>query len=513
MRTAAYARFSSDQQRDASLEDQLRNCRAYCARMGWPAPIEFSDAAMSGARSDRPGYQRLLAQAPQFDVILVDDLSRLSRDSIEAQTVVKRLTFAGVRLLGVSDGVDTGRKGHGIEVGLRGIMSEVYLADLADKTHRGLTGRALAGSSAGGLSYGFRVTECGQRAIEPAQADVVRRIFSEYLAGRSPRQIASGLNADGIRSARGSTWAMTAIHGDQRRGIGILANPVYVGRWIWNRSQWVKNPANGRRVRKERPREEWLTSEHPELAIIDQATWNAVQARLRGQKKDSGTVGRPPRYLLSGILRCGECGGPMVAADRYRYCCSHAKTRGTCAGTLRPARRQAEAALIAGIQAELLSEAAFEQFRKDVAAQLKRLAPDQDTAKRRLGDAERIRENILAALRAGIITPSTKSELQAAEAGVLAAQGELERMRTIAPATILPRAREVWGRVVATLDEYTRNVPAARQALRELIGEKVTLRNDNGTLVAEIVPCQISMVAGAGFAPYLTGQTVRIPLQ
>jgi site-specific DNA recombinase len=272
MRVAAYARFSSDSQREASIEDQLRNCRAYCAKQGWPDPVVYSDSAISGARNDREAYLRMLREAVRFDVLLVDDLSRFGRDKDEIGKTVKRLTFAGVRLVGVCDGVDTARKGHKVDVGLRGLMSEIYLDDLADKTHRGLSGRALAGASAGGLPYGYRVTTTGAREIDEAQAVVVRRIVAEYLAGQSPRAIARGLNRDGIPSPRGKTWALSAIYGDMRRGIGILANPIYVGRQVWNRSRWVKHPDTGRRVRQERPAAEWITTDQPELAIVDAAT-------------------------------------------------------------------------------------------------------------------------------------------------------------------------------------------------------------------------------------------------
>src|SRR5690606_3887343 len=266
---AAYARYSSDAQREASLEDQLRNCRQYAARMGWPEPVVYTDAAVSGARNDRPGYLRLLADAPRFDVILVDDLTRLSRDSVEATKATRRLTFAGVRVIGVSDGLDTGRKGHKAEVGLRGLMGELYLDDLREKTHRGLMCRALDGASAGGLPYGYRVSATGQREIREDQAEIVRPIYAEYLAGRSPREIVAGLNRDRVPSPRGRTWAASAVAGDVRRGIGILANPIYAGRQVWNRSRWVKHPDTGRRVRQERPQSEWVVTEHPELAIVD----------------------------------------------------------------------------------------------------------------------------------------------------------------------------------------------------------------------------------------------------
>ena len=327
MRTAAYARYSSDQQRDASLEDQLRNCRSYCARQGWHEPVVYTDAAMSGSRNDRPGYRSLIADAGRFDVILVDDLSRLSRDSIESATAIKRFTFAGVRVIGVSDGVDTARKNHKADVGLRGLMSELYLSDLADKTHRGLTGRALSGACAGGVSYGYHVTTIGQRSIDDAQATIVRRIYADYIAGHSPREIAAALNLERIPSARGATWCVTAIYGDTKRGIGILANPIYVGRQIWNRSRWIKHPDTGRRLRKERPETEWIITEHPELAIVDDATWRAAQSRMRASHKAGERHGRSPKHLLSGLLRCHTCGGPMVIVDRYRYGCARCGRR------------------------------------------------------------------------------------------------------------------------------------------------------------------------------------------
>lgn len=519
MRIAAYARYSSDSQREASLEDQLRNCRTFCSRQGWAAPVVYTDAATSGSRNDRAGYVRLLADAAQFDVIIVDDLSRLSRDSINVAQAIKRLTFQGVRLLGVSDGVDTSRKGHKLDVGLRGLMSELYLTDLADKTHRGLTGRALAGASAGGLPYGYRVTEVGQRAIEETQASVVRRIYAEYIAGQSPRAIVAALNRDAVPSARGGQWGLTAVYGDVRRGIGILANPIYAGRQVWNRSHWVKHPDTGRRVRQERPESEWITTEQPELAIIDAATWSAAQARIRAcsptrTAATQGGPGRPPRHLLSGILRCDECGGPLVSVDRYRYGCATHKDRGdaACSSRLRVPRQAVEHALVAGVRTELLSDAAFQRYQRAAAAALKRAAPDADAAKRRLADAQRVQQNIMTALRAGIITPSTKAELVAAERDVETANADLRALRTIRPAQIMPRARERWQNIVTRLTDV-RDVPVAREALRELVGERITLKTENGELFAEIAAsdCQLKLVAGARFGLYLT-EPLRVPL-
>ena len=515
MRTAAYARYSSDQQRDSSIEDQLRNIRGYCARQGWPAPAVYSDAAISGSREDRPGYRMLLSETAsgRFDVLLVDDLSRLSRDSAETAKTIKRLSFSGVRLIGVSDGVDTARKGHKIDVGLRGLMSDLYLDDLADKTHRGLSGRALSGASAGGLPFGYRVTSTGQRAIDETQAAAVRRIFSEFNAGLSPRSIAAGLNRDGVPTARGAPWCMTAIYGDLKRGIGILANPIYIGRQIWNRSRWIKHPDTGRRQRVERPESEWIITEHPELAVVDRNAWELSQGRLRGTRaitaKGKARGGNHSgKYLLSGLLRCEDCGGPLVVVDYYRYGCAAAKDRGAtvCGNQLKVSRVAIERAVLATVKQDLLTEEAFRLFESEVRRALKEAAPDIEGGRRAVTRAEQVQQNLMAALRAGIITPSTKAELLSAEADLERARIELKALKDFQPAQMLPRARETFRRMVDTLETIS-SVPEARQALRELLGERIVITKKAGDIFAEVPAfnSEISLVAGAGFEPTTFG--------
>lgn len=532
MRTAVYARFSSDDQRPESIRDQVRNCSAHASRLGWDAPVVYSDEAVSGSVRERAGYQRMLSDAREhaFDVLLVDDLSRLSRDQVETAQTVRLLRYHGIRMVGVCDGVDTERKGHKLEVGLRGLMSEMYLDDLADKTHRGLSGQALAGFSAGGLPYGYCSVEAAgghSRAIDPDKAEVVRLVFARYADGHSPRAIADELNRAGVPSPRGGTWAHSAIYGDMRRGIGLLNNAVYIGQQVWNRSQWVKDPVTGTRKRRERPETEWIITEHEELRIIDQQTWNRVKARQKDVRSRSVKMqnaarrvareGRGPKYIFSGLLECAECGGRFVVVDRYRYGCSRHRDRGptACSNNLRVTRKVVEETLLATIKQDLLSEEAYQLFAEEVRDLLKAARPDPSAARKRLREAEAERDNVMSAIRQGIITPSTKQALTDAEGAVREAEKALEEMESFEPTQILPRAREVYRRLVTRL-EAVEDVPAAREAIKEITGP-IRLVPENGILVAELTAeglgSQFALVAGAGYSRKLTpSEPMRVPL-
>lgn len=154
MRAVIYARYSSDQQREASIEDQIRLCRAQIEREGWEHMTNYTDRATSGASALRAGYQKLMedARAGRFDVVVAEALDRLSRDQEDVAGLYKRLSFAGVRILTLSEGEITD-----LHVGLKGTMNALYLKDLAQKTRRGLEGRVRQGRSGGGLCYGYDV--------------------------------------------------------------------------------------------------------------------------------------------------------------------------------------------------------------------------------------------------------------------------------------------------------------------------------------------------------------------
>ena len=148
---AIYARYSSDLQREASIEDQIRLCREVAGREGWSVVHCYTDQGVSGASLMRPGMQAMLqdALAQKFRMVVAESLDRLSRDQEDTAGLFKRLRFAGVKIVTLSEGEITE-----LHVGLKGTMNALYLKDLADKTRRGLRGRIAVGKSAGGLPYG-----------------------------------------------------------------------------------------------------------------------------------------------------------------------------------------------------------------------------------------------------------------------------------------------------------------------------------------------------------------------
>lgn len=520
MKTAAYCRFSSSNQRETSIRDQLRNIEQYCARLGWPSPVLYQDQAISGSRHDRPGYQAMLAAADarQFNVLLVDDLSRLSRDHIESAQTIRRLKFLGVRIIGVSDGTDTERDTYKLETGLRGLMAEYYLDDLRQKTHRGLTGQALAGYSAGGLPYGYESIHDGKgfkRRIVEEQAHWVRYIFRRFDEGATVRAIADELNRKGVPTRRGHTWAHTALYPDAKM-VGILSNPIYNGQQIWNRTQWLKDPMTGKRKRIIRPREDWIITQAPELKIVDDDLWESVQARIRAkreataQQRKAGKrfTGSPNKYLFSGLLKCGICGGAYTLQGSNYYGCSTRKNRGTsvCPNTLTVRKSIVESVLLADVRKTLLSEEAFREFETQVNAMLNSAAPDTAPIKRRIQQAKQERDNLLNAIKSGIITPSTKDALTQAEVRLQEAENELEIAEH--PVVTLPRAREVYNDLVSRLEEVIDNTERAREALRHILGGDIRLIPEkDGTLTAEMNSAGLSgaiykrLVAGEGFEP------------
>jgi site-specific DNA recombinase len=202
-RAAIYARISTDKQNPLSPADQERKCREYASRNGIDVldAHVYVDEGLSGVGMDRPSLQPLLhaALAPQrpFDVILVDDTSRLSRSTESVLSIYRKLNFAGLQLISVSQGIDSRQEQAGTLLTIHGLIDSSYVRELAKKTHRGCESAVLRGLHVGGSCFGYRTQAAGetgsqskQLVIDEAQAAIVVRIFEMSAAGCSLKGIA-----------------------------------------------------------------------------------------------------------------------------------------------------------------------------------------------------------------------------------------------------------------------------------------------------------------------------------
>ncbi|WP_408021690.1 recombinase family protein [Siccirubricoccus phaeus] len=370
-RVAIYARYSSDNQREASIEDQVRICRERADREGWSVVRVHTDYAISGSSLLlRPGIQALVqdALAGKVDIVLAESLDRFSRDQEDIAGVFKRTKFAGVMMFTLSEGEITE-----LHIGLKGTMSALYLKDLADKTRRGLRGRVEKGLSGGGKCYGYDVVKRiaddgdytrGERSINEVEAEVVRGIFADYLRGLSPKTIAAALNRSGVKAPSGGEWGASTIYGNRERGTGILNNELYIGELVWNRLRYVKDPDTGKRVSRMNPETDLIRRSVPELRIVDQGLWDRVKA-MQGElnKKDKPLWAKNrPKSLFAGLTRCGSCGGGFTTIATDRLGCAAARNKGTCTNRQLMRREELEGAVLRALRDHLMDEELCAEF-------------------------------------------------------------------------------------------------------------------------------------------------------
>lgn len=512
-RVALYARFSTDLQRQTSIDDQQRAARARAAAEGWPIVAEHADEAVSGSvpLMLRAGGKALLAGALalRFEILIVEGLDRLSRDVGEQDQVVKRLEYRGIRLIGTSDGYDTNAKGRKVMRVARGLVNELYLDDLRDKTHRGLAGQFGRGFSAGGRSFGYSTVEAagGRRmVIDEAEAAHVRWIFEQAADGRSTRQLVHDLNARGVKSARGGSWAVSAIGGSKVRGLGLLQNELYRGHVIWNRRQWLKDPETGSRRYVERPRSEWQTREAPELRIISDELW----ARATASRRPDMNLPRGSKAptLFGGLLRCAGCGGPVVAINARYYGCSVHKDRGPsiCSSTGTWRREQVDRRLVAELRGELLGADALRDLQDVVrteAAGAVREVDAPEPRKRRTELQGHIGRLVDAIAQVGI-SSSLAARLAAAEAELEQLEARQRRGRAglvdaeALANQLLQRYRSWMMQLEQALAGEADRIQT-RRILARILGPVTLLKDDAGESYAEIQePAERLLIAAAG---------------
>ena len=357
MRAGIYARHSTDKQ-GTSSEDQIRRCQEFCRFKGYDVVKIYRDEALSGAHiENRPGINALLIGAldGRFDVVIAEDLSRISRDQADTANFFKKMIFLGVPVETVSEGLI-----NELHIGFKSTMNALYLKDLADKTHRGVVAAVLRGGVPGGKLYGYDLVHAldesgepirGKRTINQQQAEIIRDIFAAYASGQKLKHICEDLNRRGIEAPNGGKWAPTTLVGSFVRQTGLLRQTLYNGTITFNKMQYRKHPETGKRLSVMRPESEWVTVPIPELAIVDENLFAKVQraldvrsARQRERKltpkvttadekreqainrsrewrRNQAITSKRVNAVFGGKLYCAKHGEPIAATYARHYSC------------------------------------------------------------------------------------------------------------------------------------------------------------------------------------------------
>lgn len=508
MKAAIYARYSSDNQRPDSIDDQIAACRRYAATHNIEVLDDhiYTDASKSGSDRDRTGIAALQEAARDgiFDTLLVDDFQRIARDSLFFFRFLSQMDYHDVRVISISTGMDTSHEGMRMAIQFTGVVSEAQLATLRANTLRGQREKRERGSFVGEATYGFKSIPRGVITIDksgrprpesqgmsvvPAEAVVVLDIFDRYVAGESMGAITKDLNARNVPRRRGQdgAWTVSTVY-------RILGNEKYVGRWAWNKTGSKRDPLTNRRRTKRKPESEWIVLVDEALRIVPQATWDAAQKRHAERtktwpgKKSKGcfSPGHGSReeqhatHLFSASLVCGLCGGAIVLVDGTRgghYGCG-ARIRGVCTNKTTILRRQLERMMLDQLREQVVRPDAVQKVLKRVASQLKsaREEPEQLKLKETDLDNERRRlANFIEYIASGKAVQSITDAVQATEARVVVLEEEVARLRGRESRELrVPPLEWIKDRLASLGDLLGRNVALGAQELRKIFG-RITL--------------------------------------
>ena len=400
MTAVIYARYSSDSQREASIEGQLRDCKDYAEKNGITVVGTYIDRAYSAKTDDRPDFQRMIKDSAKkiFDVVLVWKLDRFARNRFDAVNYKYQLEKNGVHLVSAMEPISQGPEGIMVESMLIG-MAEYYSAELALKVARGERENALQCKYNGGVvPLGFTIgKEDRLYHIDPETAPIVQEIFSRYADGEPTEKIAASLNERGLRTRTGKPFVKNSF-------FQIFRNRRYIGEY---RYKDIVTPGGI-------------------PAIIDQDLFNRVQQRF---EQNRIAHGRPAKedvsYLLTTKLFCGKCGTLMggesgtshMGNTYYYYKCGKAKRHGKAHCDLKAIRKEPlERFVVETAIKVIFSDEIIERLIDLIMEAQQQENTRLPVLKDQLRDTEKRLANLLEAIEQGILTPTTKQRLDELEA-------------------------------------------------------------------------------------------------
>lgn len=395
-----YARYSSHNQRDVSIDQQVKAVRSFAAVQGLTVTGVYADRAISGTTDQRPEFQRMIedAKAGLFSYVLVYSLDRFARDRFDSVTYKQILKEHGVRVLSAMENIGDDAAGVLMEAVLEG-LAEYYSRELSTKIKRGLQDNAEKCLVACALPYGYRKGADGKFEIDPAEADVVREVFRRVAAHETLADIYRDLNARGIRTKHGAEWNRSSFR-------KMLANERYIGTYIYGD----------------------IRIEGGVPAIVDRSTFYAVREEMERRSEPQGE-GVPAKrrgrnvYYLTGKLFCGLCESALVGTSgrgksgtSYTYyACKKQLKEKTCTKTA-VSQPKIEWAIAKAIREFAMDDELIEELVESSLEKQDEMAKEQDreldTIRDELKQTETAVSNIMKAIEQGIITPDMKARME-----------------------------------------------------------------------------------------------------
>ena len=402
MNGVIYARFSSHNQREESIEQQIKECEALARREGITIVEIYSDEAQTGRNERRSSFQKMLrdAEKRKFDIVIAYKSNRIARNMLNALLYETRLAEYGIKTIYCKEDFADNAAGR---FAFRSMLNlnQFYSENLSEDIKRGMLYNAEHCKVNGALPLGYKKSADGKYEIEPAGAAIVREIFAKFVADVPYAEIAADLNSRGIRTVQGNKFGRSSFH-------RILRNETYTG--IYKHSGVV--------IPGGVPR------------IISDETFQAAQKHLSEQK----THRRGPEFILTGKLFCGHCNAPMTGISGhndgkiyYYYACKNHKAH-KCDKRNEP--KDIERRIVEAVRDRVLTDDVMQQI-ADLCIEYQKttdVAVEREAIRRARDEAKRGIDNILAAIEKGIYTDSTRDRLVELETIVREREAQLREL-------------------------------------------------------------------------------------
>ena len=496
LRIAFYGRYSTDLQKELSIDQQLRECTAYARKLGHQIVVEYDDRAKSGTSiHKRPGLQQLLAdmksKSRTLDAIIVHDMSRLTRDQADLQQIHKKTKFHRVELLSVFERFSSNDPNADLSLIFSGYSNQQFVAKLKVEVLRGMKQQFDDGFSVGTRSFGITSravhypdkrmnrgvleVQAYKLILDKTKVPIVKRIFALRLAGHGCRAIAKQINTTYPGYDFKSNWIRS-----------ILRNPIYMGVVLWNHKETLKDPDDDRIEKRLKDSKQWCKRHDASLAIIQAATWRAVQKITR---HPTGEKPFPPasRHILSGLLICTgtmektgkPCGKRLTIVQHDDYGCPSNVYNQGCTNHLRINRYSLEALLIQHIQTHLPQH--LERIVKAMRTHSQAVTPTQHTSPARLKALEKEAANLFSLIDqqdlTGYAFEHATAQYKQACAKVDAAKAEMTSKGTN-DVTAIRYDADVIRHVLTNLPKAMSESREAGQDLMRTMVKEVRIAND-----------------------------------